>query len=52
MKGLMWSEEFFYHRCHERELTAVLYALTAEVGTAGQRAAIAPYYIWKFLPAD
>lgn len=30
MIGLMWSEEFVYHRCHERELVAVLYALAAE----------------------
>lgn len=30
MRGLMWSKEFFYLRCHEREFMAVLYGLTAE----------------------
>lgn len=30
VRGLMWSKEFVYHRCHERELIAVLNALTAE----------------------
>lgn len=37
MRGLMWSEEFVYYRCHERELKAVVNALTAEAHVGNYR---------------